>query len=278
MKAIDFILKVAQDQITELEGRISSNFRNISLEEKRESLKFEAIYLYLKNFWSHYEFLSEKLYTEKEENFHFFLSILRILIELYGELLYFLNQEKRVMTGIFTGHYLLQKSNYYRFIALQSMEIKQEYERFLNLVQDVLNNENISFPSDIKLLSKGFIVENGFGFPQFETIFKQEYFKILSSETFQRWGKDEASNFYDKYYRFYSDYIHRSFSNQVTSNTKTEKYWIIQFLYIISQLMTELCNKKVFSYSYTESYKKMCNIIAGDYENISKEWIKHFDS
>ena len=79
------VLEIGKKQITYIENRLKSEFKSLGLSEQKEFQKNEAIYLYLKNFWNQYEFLTRKLATEDEKDFHFFLPMLRTLIELYGE-------------------------------------------------------------------------------------------------------------------------------------------------------------------------------------------------
>lgn len=272
MTAIKIALKIAQEQIDEFPTKIKPDIRNIPLAEQKESIQREAEYLYIKNFWDQYEFLFCKLETEKETDFHFFLPLCRILMEIYGEFLYFLNQDERTKIGIFTGKYLLRHSDYYRFITPQSKDIKKEYDRFLNILGSILTDQNILFPSDIILFSKRCIKDIGFDFPKFDFIFQQKYFEELSVETFRWWEKDGAENFYNKYYRIYSDYTHIGFTNQTAGYTKTEKFWITQFLYIIGQLMVELCNKMVFASSYNNKFSQLCDQIAKDHRVLLRAW------
>jgi hypothetical protein len=272
LTALEFALELGPQQFVQIQKEIKPDFINLSLDEQKKSVRAEAIWLYLKNFWGHYEFLSEKLETEKEEDFHFFIPLLRTLLEMYGELLYFLNQDEKTQIGIFAGHYLLDKSNYYRFLESKSPEIKAEYERFLNLFKPILAAENISFPEDINQFTKAFLRKSGFEFADFDTILQPKYLGAVSDETFSCWEKDNPCNFYDKYYRTYSSYTHRGFTNQATATTGTEKFWITQFLYLIAQLIIELCDKKVFDLTYKAQYDELREKIKRDHTEMAKLW------
>src|SRR3989338_4084629 len=97
-KTLRFALSVGQKQITEFEVRLKVKFDSLgSVDEKKIFLQNEATYLFLKNFWQQYEFLVKKI--EKEDdlaNFQFYIPLARILLEIYGEFLYFINQDNKV--------------------------------------------------------------------------------------------------------------------------------------------------------------------------------------
>jgi hypothetical protein len=267
-------LEIGQKEITEIEERLKVKFENLSSgEEQKELLKNEAVYLYLKNFWEHYEFLVKKIETEEDlKNFQFYIPTARILFENYGELLYLVNQNDKGQLGLYIGNYLLNLSDHYHFIAVGNIEIKNEYDRILTLVGSVLSIESITFPNDINSFLNNFLKKNNFAFPSFEQIFKEQYFSTLSSGTFPLWQKDEPSNFYDKYYRSHSNYSHRSFTNQTTSATKNEVFWIIQFMYLIGQLMLELCDNKVFSNKFKSDRGQFTSNIAQAYPKLLEVW------
>ena len=270
--ALKLAIDIGLEQFTQIQKNIRSDFEKISVEEQKKSAKAEAIFLYIKNFWAHYEFLFKKLGTEEDEDFHFFIPILRTLLEMYGELLYFLSQDERTQIGTFVGYYLLNKSDYYRFLATKSVDIKAEYERFLRVMRGVLDDKKISFPENIDKFTKELMRGSGFSFPRFDIIFQSKYLAGVSDKTFSCWEKDNPSNFYDKYYRTYSDYTHRRFTNQATGYTGTEKFWITQFLYIIGQLMIELCDKKVFDPTYETRFEELRQKIKNDHGEMLKEW------
>lgn len=273
INVLKFALELGQRQITEVETRAKLKFEDLSLPEQKEFLKNDTVCLYLKNFWRQYEFLIKKLETETDErDFHFYLPLIRILTENYAELLFFLNQDEKNQIGIFAGNYLLNLSDHYRFIAIKSQPIKNEYDRFTKLLSAVLSAEGITFPSDIDMLSKIKLKELGFDFPQIEKIFEQAYFAASSSDTFACWAKDEPSNFYNKYYRSHSGYTHRSFANQTSAATGTEIFWIIQFMCLTAQLMLELSNRLVFSKKYQSDWDNLIKKIEESYPKFLQAW------
>ncbi len=273
MEAIQCAITIGDKQCADLKAKIKENFNSLSITEQKASQKSEATYLYVKNFWRHYEFLSKRIETEDEADFHFYIPLLRTLIELYGELLYFLNQDEHTQIGLFIGNYLSHFSDYYKFIAKQSSpEFKKEYERYLLLMEKILVSENIYFPKEIEQLSKKMLQKIGFSFPKMEEIFKQDYFMRVSKRSFNCWGKDSAQDFYNKHYRMYSDYSHRSFTNQAEGNTGTEKYWIIQFLYLMSQLIIELWNEMGVGVMLIDEYKELNRKIEKNHNSMLKDW------
>jgi hypothetical protein len=272
LTALEFALEVGQQQFAQIQREVRTDFTALSLVDQKKSATADATSLYLKNFWAHYKFLSERLETEKDENFNFYIPLLRALLEFYGELLYFLHQDEKTQIGIFVGHDLLYNSNYYRFLDPHSLAIKAEYERFLKFFKDILDSEAISFPEDIDKFTKKFMDKSSFGFPHFDTILQPKYLGAVSDETFSCWRKDNPCNFYDKYYRTFSDYTHRGFTNQPAGSPGTEKFWITQFLYLIGQLMIELCNKKIFNLAYKTQYDELCQKIKQDHEEMLKIW------
>src|ERR1700759_3196863 len=119
-KTLRFALGVGQKQIIEIEGRLKTKFQDLpDKAQKKAFLQNEAIYLFLKNFWQQYEFLVKKI--EKEDdlaNFQFYIPLARILLEIYGEFLYFINQDSKGQVGLYSANYLLYLSDFYRFVSV----------------------------------------------------------------------------------------------------------------------------------------------------------------
>ena len=272
IKVLLFAKEIAQKQITELEQRRATKpFDTLNLTEKKELLINEALSLFLSNFWTQYEFLVGRIEKETTDDFHFFVPMLRALMEIYAELLYFLNQNDREKLGIFTGNYLRHFSDMYRFVE-PSQALKDEYDRYMLLTKEVRDDEKIVFPENIADLSKTKLEKLGFDFPKFDKIFAQPYFAQLSQKSFSPWQKDNAANFYDKYYRVYSTYTHRSFTNQAKGRSGNEMFWIIQFLYVISRLMFELCDDKIFGMKYDADFTAFSQKIAETYPKLIAFW------
>jgi hypothetical protein len=270
--ALMFAIEIGKQQFEQKQGGLTTPFDQLAITDQAKAAQADAVSLYIDNFWTHYKFLVEKLTTEKDENFHFFIPLLRTLIELYAELLYFLHQDDKTKIGLFAGQVLLSNSDHYRYVAIGFQGIKDEYERFLSLYKNLFDNLKIVFPADINIFSKKSLQASGFDFPNFDTILKPKYLLVVSDDTFSHWPKDSADNFYDKYYRTFSYYTHRGLTNQATSGTGNEKYWLAQFLFIIGQLMIELCNKKTFDLAYFQQYEELCQKVKIDYGEILKEW------
>ncbi len=272
LEALKFALDLVQKQVADLEERLKNiKFEALSLDEQKIFLNNDVPYLYLMNFWNQYDFLFNKLNTEKSEDIHFYLTFLRSLIETYGELLYFLHQDDRKKLGIFVGNYLLYFSDNYRFITPSEL-LKNEYNRFLGVWSNLLKNESIVFSDDIDKFSSKGLVKMSFSFPRYEEIFKDLFFKKVSEETFDNWPKDDQSNFYNKYYRVYSSYTHKSFTNQIKGKTNNEIYWMIQFLYLIGQLMFELLDKTIFESKFKNERADYVNKIASAHKNMEALW------
>lgn len=268
-------LSVGQKHITEIEERLKTKFEDLTtIDEQKEFLRNEAVYLYLKNFWQQYEFLIKKIETEDElKNFQFYIPLIRILFENYGEFLYFLNQGHKEQVGLYTGNFLLYLSDFYRFIGIGYAEIKNEYNRLVSLWNNVLSSDKIVFPTEIKDFTRQTIKSAGLAFPKFEQIFNKPYFADQSKETFAVWKKDSPLTFYDKYYRSHSNYTHPSFTNQSSGNTGNEVLWIVQFMYIMGQLMIELCNKKVFPGKFEKQYLELTEKINETYPKMLEVWL-----
>ncbi|MGD0576488.1 MAG: hypothetical protein ABSA74_00220 [Candidatus Staskawiczbacteria bacterium] len=273
IKTLKFSLSVGQKQIAEIEDRLKNKFIELSVEDKKEFLRNEAKYLYLKNFWQQYEFLVKRIKAENNfKNFQFYIPLVRILLENYGEFLYFSNQSDKNQLGLYSSNYLLYLSDFYRFVAIGNEEIKNEYNRLVGVWNEALSSEKITFPADITSFTYTKLKDIGFIFPNYEQIFKEVYFASDSSLTFTLWEKDNASNFYNKYYRTHSNYTHPSFTNQMSGATKNEIFWIIQFMYIISQLFIECGNKKVFDGKFQKEYEELTKRISKSYPKLQKMW------
>lgn len=274
IKSLKFSLCVGQKQIIEIESRLKVKFEDLpDKDPKKDFLCNEAIYLYLKNFWQQFEFLVKKVEEEKDaESFQFYIPLIRILFENYGELMYLINQSRQVQLGLYSHGYLLYLSDFYRFIGIGNEDISTEYNRLKGLWNEILSDEGISFPDDIKSFTYSSFKNGNYDFPQIEQFFQKPYFTEQSSITFALWEKDNASTFYNKYYRSHSNYTHPSFTNQMSFSTKNEIFWIVQFLYIIGQLMVELGNKKIFKGKFESEYDELTQHIALAYPVLQGLW------
>ena len=270
LDTVQQILDVAQKEIATLEKYLKTDFAKLSVADQEIFMVNDISHLYLINFWSEFEFLYKRITIEKTEDIHYFLANLRNLIETYAELLYFLNQDARTKLGIFVSNYLLHLSDHYRFVAPVD-EIKSEYDRYSQLVKAVLEQHKITFP-EIEKLSYRSIQNQKFNFPKYDQIFMQPYFKELSSESLALWKNDSAATFYNKYYRIFSAYTHRSFTNQRKSFTGNEIFWSIQFLFIIGLMMVELSNKKIFNGEYKGELEALTQKIAEVYPAFLSAW------
>ena len=269
-----FALDVGQKQITEFEDRLKGKFDSLSsVDEKKTFLQNEATYLFLKNFWQQYEFLVKKI--EKEDdlaNFQFYIPLARILLEIYGEFLYFINQDAKGQVGIYSANYLLYLTDFYRFVSVGNQKIKNEYDRLRTVWNDVLSSDGISYAEDISAHTQRIVNDLGFNFPHYDQIFQKPYFAEQSYDTLALWQKDTAKTFYNKYYRSHSNYTHPSFTNQMSGATQNEVFWLIQFLFIAGQLMIELCNRKIFDGKFKSEYNELTRHIAETYPRLQEIW------
>jgi hypothetical protein len=272
--ALRLALSIGEIQTNELGMQLkNAKFKTLNTKNQKKFIENEASWKYLLNFWDEYKFLCEKIETEKLEYIPFFLTFLRSLMETYGELLFFLNQTDRQKLGIFMGQYLLYLRDAHYAAPTQTLGIKQAYEEYLNLMKPILNDEKIAFPLDIKNFSMTALRKTGFAFPPFDQIFKKNYFATLSKKTFSCWPKDRnSSTFYDKYYRIYSSYTHKSFTNSPRGATGNELLWMIQFMYIMGQLMLELSDAKIFNGQHKANYNAFTGKIAEVYPRLIKIW------
>lgn len=274
LKTLNSALKVGRAQISEVERSLRLDFDSLAITKEKETfLQNEAIYGFLKNFWLQYEFLMKKIEKEDEpSNFQFYIPLTRILLELYGELLYFVNQDNKHQMGVYTANYLLYLSTCYRFVSKDSKTIKDEYNRLMIMWNDVLSSNDIVYSEDIIKHTSKEVSRMGFKFPEYDQIFNKPYFTQQSRDTLACWSKEHPENFYNKYYRSYSNYTHPSFTNQMSGSTKTEIFWLIQFLFIIEQLMIELCDRKIFDGKFKNEYGMLARSIAETYPKLQNAW------
>jgi hypothetical protein len=275
VKTLKISLKIGRQEIAYLKKLISKKYDKLSLKDKKTRLANEAVLCYLINFWDQYEYLCRKLISDKDvRDVNFLVPHIRPLIELYAELLFFLSANEKNKVGIYVSYYLLMLSS--RFNNMRpSPVIEQEYDRFLKKMEDVLLDLGIVFPK-IKTYSMNTVSTLGFKFPAYPDIFsmKNSNFKSLSSETFAVSSVDTFDKFYDKYYRLHSSYTHRHFLNPVSSSTGNEIFWIIQFMYMMSMMTLELCNKKCFDNTYVAKYEDYKQNISINYAILLKVWPK----
>lgn len=265
-------LETGRRQVEQLGKDINAKkFEERELEDKKRILLVESSYLYLKNFWSLYEFVCKKIENEDSSDLHFYIPFLRSLIELYGELMFLVNQERRTAIGFFVGNYLMYYSRNHKLISPSTI-LEGEFNRYREHISDVFNDEEIPLPPDIENLSQKYLKDNRLELPKYEEIFKKSFFSSVSSETFSAWENDSSDNFYNKYYRIYSSYTHRGFVNQTDANVGTEIFWMGQFMFLITQLILELSNLKIFEGSYRAEYEDFMTKSGPAYTAMQADW------
>lgn len=258
-----------------------SDLNFYSSSKKSDKAKYEKMIVYIRfinNFTSLVKFINKKLYQENIEDFKFFLGNIRSLIDMYGDFLFFSNENDDLAISYNTYEWLSILNRYYK-IAKDTKLLKEEYDKYL----DLYNKSDFkiyNFPNDIsKFSKKGVQKINSIPSLTTEDIFKKPYFKTYSSATFSCWSDDSPENFYDKYYRIYSDYVHIKQHNQIGLELEYDNsfFHVVQGLYIMIMLFIELLDKNVFSNTLFNEYIKLNDKIQESFSQLKSEWNKRLN-
>jgi hypothetical protein len=60
--------------------------------------------------------------------------------------------------------------------------------------------------------------------------------------------------------------------NQTQAITGTEVFWLMQFMYLIAQLMLELADAKLFDDAFQADYRKFSTAIGKAYPQMLQQW------
>ncbi|MEA2007364.1 MAG: hypothetical protein U9O20_04380 [Patescibacteria group bacterium] len=225
---------------------VASGVHNI-----RRTIFFNIQKFYAEIFFSHASFLLEKIREEKKENFIFFVPNLRTLLEVYANLLHFLNQSDDKKAELGESIVLCQLSK--NICAIPSdkkskhLELKKQYSTHLDILKSFSDNWKL-FVDPQKLPNKKKLRKMELINPEVYTIFKKNnYFENCSEYTNKVFdGKITRDSLYN-FYNNLSDYVHGSFLSysKTSKSTINEQYWLIGKVQLFSMLIIELINKKV---------------------------------
>lgn len=278
LKPLDDLIALFHAQILKMEEDLKISFESLTSAQKVSRIESEAIYFWQKNFLSDFRFLRMRIEREEKSEIHNFIPYSRMLFELYAELFYFLLQETRLRVGIYIAKQLLYYSDHYNNLGPDGLDpLKIEYLRLLTTWKDVIAEckiESLNVP--IEEFNKKKIGKSSIDIPPYDQIFQERNrrlaFRSLSCESLSGWSKESPDRFYPKYYRSQSYYTHKSCVNQMEHSLGTERFWLIQFSYIIGLMMSELVDKRIFENSFSEQRKDISESIAGIYPRFSEAW------
>ncbi len=244
---IEKLVSIGRLQLEDFDG-----LRQAEDQKAPEDLKQAAILktqeMHMRVFWELAAFLTEKLRTEKDSNFFYYVPFLRTLMENYAELLYISYQPSREQFGIAIGNYLfvLAWRNSSSNGNAEADNLASLYEEYLGHMKPVLDKENITFPDTASGLSKNKFKDSGFAYPSPEATFKEQYFKDCSTDT--RKVFDFKPETIYNHYRWFSDYVHgQVYVLAKFDKPSTEGLWLIAELAKLGLLMAELTNKKLLN-------------------------------
>lgn len=251
------------------------------LEDHKRAIVLNAQKLYIENYWNYVDFFIEKLKNEKDNNFQFYVPLIRTLLEIYIELLFLSNQDRDKQSLLCISNHLytlaknIQSAN--NNPSANKKELKELISCYDNFYQSVKNLIKInSIPANPLKLSKGILEKNNLTFPAKEEILKpkKKYFVTCSTVTRKLFKAVRPDNIYT-IYRRYSDYVHANIYSlmKIDKSNVNEKYWIIVELQLISILMIELCNKKITGNSRKNALDDWIKNSEKDRFNFSWHWL-----
>jgi hypothetical protein len=251
-----------------------SDLENIGRIEGETNFAIAQLYVFkvnnLKVFWDRVNFLCEKLSSESEEKFHFYLPILRVPLEVYGRLLWLNFQDIVTQCGYAVGIQLFAIAQQYKFL-IQAPEIKESYTKQHLLLKPYLDSR-FDIPSDINLFSKNKLAALGLNISN-ESIFSKSYLNQSSAIT-SKFFRIKQEDFYNRHYRIWSNFVHGDVIHS-TRNIKLEikeKFWILAECQVFSCLMIELTNQKMIKNKRASEFKIWTDLFIPSKRKFSELW------
>jgi len=201
-----------------------------------------------KNYLFFYNKIVNFLYSKLEDNspdedFFFYIPLLRTLIEIYAYLLFFCFQDKnkQAAISIATALNTIAKLD----TEEVSQKIMESYTKYYSSYKDLIDKKKISIPTDPALNSNRWLKESGYGFPPVEQMLKEEWINESSPQI--SYAKGGVAEDIYKVYRGLSNYVHGNILSK--DHHGNEKIWIIAQTMALSFRVTELINVKMLDNS-----------------------------
>lgn len=182
-------------------------------------------------------FLIDKLQTDKQESFRFYVPNIRALLEIYSHLLYlsFQNLDRQAILCAVRDLSTLAK------FSKKQEGIRDSYTRGLARWYLLFESAHLSMPQNPEGLTKKFIANNKLGFPSIEEMLKPEHIIKTAPKTQSVFPSAFKEPY--KLYAYFSDYVHGN--PMVADSRGTENFWIISKLTITISQLLELIDLKI---------------------------------
>lgn len=246
ISSIKEIKEIIKSEIIEIDhkGNSKKQIEKDPIDEIMRTTPLQTSRSYLDFYRKILDFLHRKLESgTSDEEFFFYMPLLRTLIEIYAYLLYFCFQDKEKQTTLAVVNTLntvakLDTDNI-------SPEIKTEYDKTYSGFKKFFETKNLNIPTDPAHATKAWLKTSGYGYPSVEQMLKKEWIKSSSPQT-NAANKNASENSY-KIYRYLSNYVHGNILSK--EHHGNEKMWVISETILLSMIIAELVSVKILNNS-----------------------------
>lgn len=267
LKKIIGLLKI---ELFDLNSKVTSK-KEIEKDEVDELMRTTILFAkiqYLEFYIKISSFLYEKVKDNNtsDKDFYFYLPLLRTLIEIYATVLYLANQDiKRQMT-------LVAVNKLFGLANLQLKEfpskgIDDEYNETYLWYKPFIDREGLTIPSDIKAVSKKWLNNSGYDYPQVTERLNSTLIQHSSPQV-NKVSKNKTDPYF--IYKHLSGYVHGNPLN--VAHHGNERFWVTGETLVCSAYLAETISNKVLSGSKHKDIKKWVAEATSTYSNYVALW------
>ena len=223
---------------------------------------------YLEFFIKISSFLCDKIKDDKtpDNDFYFYLPLLRTLIEIYATVLYLSFQSRKKQMTLIIINRLFSLANV-QFKEKPSQEIEDEYKKYYLLCKPFIDMEKLEIPSDTKGMSRKWLNNSGYDYPHVTDRLSNSLIK-LSSPQVDAISKSKTNPYI--IYKYLSGYVHGNPLN--IANHGNERFWVTGETLVCSAYLAETISTKILSGSKHKEIKNWITHANISYSNFVELW------
>lgn len=228
--------------------------RSIELPDQLEDLKRKTL-LQVKRrhleFYSEIQtFLIEKLRTEPDKNFRFYIVHIRTILETYALLLFLLDQDENKQMAFCIANLLYTFTSGVRNPGLQDGQSEIAYRSYLSTFRPFLDRESINIPPSMKDFSRQRLRQMKLGYPPVEQMLNRKAIESYALGTMKVFPTVSTQIY--KTYKDFSNYIHGNPISHVFQGKK--RFWLLSQSAIIASLVIEPVNNRITRHSRKDAF------------------------
>ncbi len=272
LKKVSSLIK-REISMIEDKGRSVGNSQPSSYEEDMMINILITQKSYLEFYNKIFNFLIDKFSdSTPEEDFFFYLPLLRTLIEIYACLLFFCFQNKTKQIALVLVQYFLAT------IRISGKSKKDEkdsnYRETYNHFKHFIDKEGLSIPGEVSGFSSKWLDRSGYNFPKVPNMLNSQWISMASPQFNLRIQSADLDHYY--VYKALSNYVHGNiFSRQTHGN---EKFWIISETWMLSIQIIELVSVKILDNSFRVEISKCIKEFINSRKRFINLWVSRNDS